>query len=177
MSYRVGETGPAGGFIFFVDQDGTFADFDYLEAAPAGWNGAGSDPQLELCLATGPRDADLATWGAQALGAGASNTATLQADGCGGAVGSVSALEIVVDGVTYADWYVPSIAELVLMVETARRWGAVPFVLSGNYASSSLSEPTRFFTYALNNRSGGSAPIGEAELHVRPVRRFSEPSP
>jgi hypothetical protein len=54
--YAIGDIGPAGGLIFYVDTDEQFADWDYLEAAPAStewtekdwgtWSGMG-DPESD----------------------------------------------------------------------------------------------------------------------------------
>jgi hypothetical protein len=41
--YAIGDTGPAGGMIFYIDEDDEF-DWTYLESAPAGWYDTDSDP-------------------------------------------------------------------------------------------------------------------------------------
>jgi len=173
MTYAVGDTGPSGGFIFFVDSDGSFADFDYLEAAPAGWSGTATDPQVDLCAALDPRPEVLTEWSAHALGAGASNTATLAADGCAGSVAAVRDLEIVVAGATYDDWYVPSIGELLLMIETARAFGAGSFSVQ-SYMSSTFSGTTTYRSYDPSNLSTGQTGNSDSPRLLRPVRRFSE---
>ena len=64
-TYKVGDIGPGGGYIFFVDYHDVYDGINYLEVAPAGWardlnvpnydeekyfpNGVFNDPLLEWC--------------------------------------------------------------------------------------------------------------------------------
>lgn len=43
VSYNIGDTGPAGGLIFYVDLDDTYPGWKYLEAAPVNWEDDDSD--------------------------------------------------------------------------------------------------------------------------------------
>ena len=45
--YNIGDIGPEGGFIFFVDELDEYNNWDYLEAAPYGWYDYDNDPYLE----------------------------------------------------------------------------------------------------------------------------------
>jgi len=179
MTYRVGDIGPAGGFIFFVDTAGEFADFDYLEAAPAGWSGGG-DPQLPLCDDAAARATSRSAWAAHALGAGQENTAALVDEGCGTdgtAVGAAVALSLDVGGATYADWYVPSLAELHLLVREARARGAGGFEVTfeRRFVTSTLGEAATVITF--QPVRGETAQRSQTEgIFLRPVRRFSEPT-
>jgi len=183
MTYRVGDTGPAGGFIFFVDTAGEFADFDYLEAAPAGWSGGG-DPELPLCENSDPRATSRSAWAAHALGAGQENTVGLVVEGCGTsgtAIGAAVALSLDVGGATYADWYVPSLTELQLLVREARARGAggfeVPF--ERRFVTSTLIEDNNGGSrvIAFQPVRGDTSQQSQTDGHfLRPVRRFSEPT-
>ena len=104
ITYEVGSEGPAGGLIFYVDDDDFYDDFDYLEAAPADWSGGG-DPEL-----TWQVDAENVTNTDQARGSGADNTEEIisQSDDLTPAATAADMLEI--NG--YDDWFLPSQTEL-----------------------------------------------------------------
>ncbi|HET7630450.1 MAG TPA: hypothetical protein VFK03_03685, partial [Candidatus Saccharimonadales bacterium] len=47
IGYSIGDIGPAGGTVFYIDSDNSYAAFDYMEIAPASWNG-GSEPSAQF---------------------------------------------------------------------------------------------------------------------------------
>ena len=47
--YEIGDSGPAGGKIFYIDADDNF-DWTYLEAAPPGWDTEDSDENSETTV-------------------------------------------------------------------------------------------------------------------------------
>jgi hypothetical protein len=108
-TYNVGDTGPGGGIVFYVHQNGTFASIGsdcgssckYLEAAPADLEGKFewcSDTESELNVSSTTR----------AIGAGMANTTSADA------VCTSGAIQIAADysnnGKT--DWHLPSKYEL-----------------------------------------------------------------
>lgn len=180
LTYRVGDTGPAGGLIFFVDTYGEFEDFDYLEAAPAFWDASSpseADPSLPLCTANTARPAELSSSAASALGAGLENTRILLEGDCaapGTLLGRATGLSIVNDGVVYDDWYLPSLGELTLLMTEFTLRGEPSRLPGGNYASSSFFSTTDFFIW-LAGRPRTTANQASA-WSARPVRQFSEPT-
>lgn len=101
-TYKVGDTGPAGGAVFYVDATGMHG----LEVAP-----------------TDQGDENGAEWGCDgtdiganrtAMGTGAQNTADMQAAGCTSVDGNTLAVDLVtsysLNG--YEDWFLPSKDEL-----------------------------------------------------------------
>lgn len=101
--YAVGDTGPAGGIIFY-DKGATSNGWRYLEAAPSDqnsgtvwWTSSYSD----------------AVANDQSIGAGKTNTtAIIGTNGTGSYAASIAA-SYSLNG--YADWFLPSLEELALM--------------------------------------------------------------
>ncbi len=106
--YELGGTGPAGGFIFFVDSSGQHG----LEAAP-------EDQGTGIRWHNGT-DTDTEAHG-DGVGAGEMNTMLIIAnqgsDSDSYAAGLCANLVIYYAGVYYGDWYLPSEEELNLMWE------------------------------------------------------------
>jgi hypothetical protein len=110
-TYNVGDTGPGGGIVFYVHQNGTFASTGsdcgssckYLEAAPSDFIGGGVDV-FEWCSDTESKFGVSAT----EIGTGMANTTSADA------VCTSGAIQIAADysnnGKT--DWHLPSIIEL-----------------------------------------------------------------
>jgi hypothetical protein len=118
-TYNVGDTGPGGGIVFYVHQNGTFASTGsdcgssckYLEAAPSDFIGGGVDV-FEWCSDTESKFGVSAT----EIGTGMANTTSADA------VCTSGAIQIAADysnnGKT--DWHLPSIIELTELCKYAR---------------------------------------------------------
>lgn len=123
-AYTVGETGPAGGTIIYVDSAGDHAGWDYMEAAPS---------YTEWPMDQYAWGAHTQTTGATgtAVGTGASNTATIVAwlnantdDTYGDVTSKTDRAAYLCDtltvnngGNTYSEWFLPSRDELRLMFD------------------------------------------------------------
>jgi len=146
--YSVGARGPAGGYIFYDDEDDGVDDipgYRYLEAAPYGWHNGGEDPRIQWG-AVGYVVTPSTT--ATGVGTGKTNTENIVSyhDSLGslypekgnyytnpkayyqGNDGSVAAKEcaeytVTVDGTTYDDWFLPSKDELILMFKNLKLQG------------------------------------------------------
>ena len=116
IDFDVGQTGPAGGVIFFADDGGDY-DFNYLEAAPKDAESEGDNSTIHL-WASGYGDAFFIQANDSAIGSGEENTATIVAgledDEQSGRAAQVAA-DFEVGG--YDDWFLPSRDELELMYE------------------------------------------------------------
>ena len=115
--FAVGELGPAGGFIFFVDEDNDY-EFDFLEAAP---EDAERDGEGIFQWASGFDESFYIGANGSQIGSGEQNTATIVGalDGdeqTNRAAQVADAYEF--DG--YDDWFLPSEQELELMYETLK---------------------------------------------------------
>ncbi len=108
--YAIGDVGPAGGWIFYVDENDDF-DWTYLEAAP---EDAASIEWLsvnEWLNGESVEDGETQT----GIGFGAHNTdRILHYKGVRDAPAAefCDELEIVHEGTTYSDWFLPSLDEL-----------------------------------------------------------------
>lgn len=104
ITFEVGSEGPAGGLIFYVDDDDFYDDFDYLEAAPADWAG-GADPELRW--QDNPENVQN-TDGAR--GSGRENTDEIISQSSGTTPAATAADTLEING--YSDWFLPSQTEL-----------------------------------------------------------------
>jgi hypothetical protein len=161
--YAIGDIGPAGGFIFYIDELGAFP-WTYLEAAPAitewsgiPWGGYG----IVGLASTFP-----------GIGEGADNTNTIINALGVNAEGTAAKLCADLDINGYSDWFLPSIDELVLMNQNLHPLNG-GFVDMSSYWSSSA--------YSYNDPSsahvqvfGGSSTLGSKDTgnHVRAARSF-----
>ncbi|MBN1649230.1 MAG: DUF1566 domain-containing protein [Spirochaetales bacterium] len=168
--YGIGETGPAGGIIFYVDTVDTYPGWDYLEAAPNSWNGGALNPEYE--------------WGGygysvggtlQEIGSGAANTAAIVA--AYGAIEPYNGLSNYAARVCdqlnfggYDDWFLPSWGELYLMYDNLYSSGLGGFT-SFAYWSSSEVDSGDAWLQGFGSGSPGSDSKYVYQV-VRPVRAF-----
>jgi hypothetical protein len=165
--YKVGETGPGGGWIFFVDAKNEFPTFDYLEAAPADIVGT-----YLWCSDTTHTIPSLAGAPAKAIGRGAGNTKDMLAICTFGAANA--AATYIKNG--KSDWFLPSIDELKLMYDNLRKLGTFSthgFEVGEHWSSSEAYESgamVQNFDDRYLSSTGGS--LKSARLFVRPIRSF-----
>lgn len=122
MKFAVGEEGPSGGLIFWVN-DSDHALPRALEAAPRGWytgsrpwgGEEGDDCQMIWCLDT--ENLDEIHMNGTAIGAGPSNHAQFDDFGCG-CVPSLQIYSLMGD-----EWLLPTLDELRLMYENLHTKG------------------------------------------------------
>ncbi len=161
VSYAVGDTGPAGGIIFYVDSSGDF-DWTYLEAAPADWHSSNEDPESDWGTV-----GTLSGASGRDVGMGLENTRKiLEADPEGALAVLISTLEI--SG--FSDWFIPSQGELNLMYNQLFRRGLGELARS-NYWSSTESNDERAFSQNFAT-AGPIASMKSREVLVRPIRAF-----
>jgi len=161
--YMIGDTGPAGGWVFYVDADGRHG----LEAAP-------TDQSTGIRWGDGS-NSDTEAHG-DGLGAGEMNTMLIIAnqgsDSTTYAGGIAANLVITSAGVDYGDWYLPSKFELNLMYlnigpGSSNVGGFASFV----YWSSSEFNGVNAREQSFINGAQGPSSKGNA-LRVRAVRAF-----
>ena len=130
----VGVQGPGGGTVFYVDTEGRYSDFDYLEVAPADasspleWSTATAHCGL---LADADCQSEFVTTSGEALnyvaiGTGRAATATIVARHDAGGVARVAYAAGVADAYTTptaSDWFLPSKDELTEVCKYARNTG------------------------------------------------------
>ena len=189
-SYEVGDTGPAGGLIFYDDEsgydfdgngtiestekdlldgsnDGTLSGDRYLEAAPYGWYDGNADP--------------LNPWGGQgtsvtstgeAIGMGEANTDRIVSTFGSGVYAAKACYDhsVVVNETTYDDWFLPSLDALSVMYSELHANSLGGFTAYHYWSSSELSSNDAKSWSFLNNNF--SLYEKNNNFRIRPVRSF-----
>jgi hypothetical protein len=178
----VGETGPGGGVVFYVQAaGGTFtcgatltSTCRYLEAAPANWlTGTIGDPLRTWATdneaGVGIGNQATAVTGARgtAIGSGYKNSLAVVAQTGNAAATSAAVLSRAYEGNSKTDWYLPTKNELnELFLERARVG-----ITTGDYWSSSESNDDTSWLQRFTDGSTVVPAKGDLAF-VRPVRAF-----
>jgi hypothetical protein len=184
-TYVVGETGPGGGIIFYYAEAGFSCGptrsltCKYLEAAPSGWNGGGSDPTrrwanvtYEMTTVNNPSSPQTAT--ATAIGWGYRNTRAiiLQGNTDSGTIAAALAdsHSVTVGGVLVDDWYLPSNDELTAIYDNGAIVGGL-FQGFDWYWSSTEASGGSALMQMMDRFNAGGDDKSSPRL-VRPIRAF-----
>jgi hypothetical protein len=155
---QVGDVGPAGGKIFYVDSQGLWA----LEGSPDNLN---PNPygQYWACVSRQTQVGGTS----MGIGTGDLNTQKIMATGCATAGSAVALADsYVLNG--YSDWFLPSKDELNQLYTNRAVVGGFS---TQSYWSSSEFSSTRIWMTAFNN--GGNWDNGkDGADRIRPVRAF-----
>jgi hypothetical protein len=151
VACKVGNTGPGGGLVYFVDEQQPSRYNRYFEIAPPSWNGGTSDPVLTVDeaynkVSEGVRE-----------GSGAVTRSPRNSD-------------------ADVDWRVPKLSELEQIYKSPNKGG----ITGGEYLSStraSLQDPTfYFFNFTTGQtRVTSLANWRDEKALVRPIRRGPSP--
>jgi hypothetical protein len=161
-AYKVGDTGPAGGIVFYA-KDNNSGGWQYLEAAPAEteWKAQGFS-SAEVFRRYKPDD--------RRLGAGKENTRKFmtffEQEGGGFTTAMWLCDNLVING--FNDWYLPSSGELICMHTVLYKQGLGGFNIMW-YLSSTAANG---INTAVNFASGKEADRSGGEVGVRAVRQF-----
>ena len=194
-TYKIGDTGPGGGLIFFVDYNDEYATYDYLEAAPTDAVYASSATSgvwatsVTQCGAVAPQATScqndtIYTETAVALatirglhrglfGGKAATAAIVARHDAGSAAKNTYAAGVADDYVANgkSDWWLPSKDEIAMMQSNLGNKGVGGFT-SLNYWSSSEGDSyaawTQDFSYGLQGYNNKET----TRFYVRPVRAF-----
>lgn len=153
-TYAVGDAGPGGGIIYYVDNAGfncgaghtatgspTGGKCNYLEVAPSGWN-TGSDP-AKLWAVTdtnvpGITDESSFNNSSTGIGLGYQNSLAIVAQGNDATTAAGAARAYA--GGSKNDWYLPTTAELNLLCQWGR--GISPSVTTACTGGAGINSPT-----------------------------------
>ncbi len=188
FSYSVGDVGPAGGIIFFVDENDEHPGFDYLELSPVdlqvdrpwGCQGDGYAP-LDF-----PNPYSIGTADMSALGDGAPATAMIVA-GCDEtphAAQYADSVWVVENGAFFDDWFLPAKDEFSTLRDAlagdATVWDSLGFVAPIPQPPYTHWTATEWFdTGSAQTWSGQYSnffgALGKSlSYKVRPMRAFAE---
>ncbi|GHT93226.1 hypothetical protein FACS1894140_6200 [Spirochaetia bacterium] len=156
--YDIGDTGPAGGIIFYTNGTG---DWKYLEAA--------TTDITELKWASPDYATGYISGTFAAIGKGKENTDRILT------VDAAAPAALACDEYSFGgfnDWFLPSYEELTEMFTHKEKIGG--FAPSTNYLSSQENNSSSTMAYCKNFSTGaqGQFPKGAIGGMVRPVRRF-----
>jgi hypothetical protein len=158
--YKVGDRGPGGGFIFFVDYYDQYRGFTYLEAAPT------DIADIYWCNNTDTSIPATGGWAGNAVGKGKANTiAMLEVCTAGAAKEADSYLTS-----TKSDWFLPSFGEAKLMYDNLIEAGVGGFSGGDYWSSTEVGEGNAWFqSFYTGNRNFTNT---WQTLPVRAVRAF-----
>ena len=163
-TYKIGDTGPGGGIIFFVDYNDIYPTFNYLEAAPTSCESASetwSSANTDVTAARG--------WAARAVGAGQANTAAIKAVFTADNSGNNAAyFATSCSAGGKSDWFLGSLGEMKLMYDNLQGVGG--FVEGGYWSSTEFVTSSAWAQFFTNG--GQSSRLKSLTSSVRPVRAF-----
>jgi hypothetical protein len=177
FTYKVGDTGPGGGIIFFVDRYDEYAGFTYLEVAPVGshvertWSSGFFDDITETS-----NFVDAPNAYRRGLGGGFQNTAEIVAVATSDSTSENAAKYC--DSLTLggqSDWYLPSISELKLAFETLyfEFFSSTAMNEYGPqwlWSSTQLEDDSAWVIFGSSRTANTKSELA----YVVPVRRFSD---
>ncbi|MFW6312757.1 MAG: hypothetical protein ACOC2N_02615 [Spirochaetota bacterium] len=163
-SYSIGDRGPGGGWIFYVDTEDEF-DWTYLEAAP-------SDASESVVWSNVANYFGLGVLSG-AIGRGESNTELIvEQDGHEESAAQV-ALDYEAGG--FSDWFLPSNEELLAMRDNLHQIGVGGFSDAGYWSSMEMGTSTpnsgRFVDFS-SFTSSWSSIVKTESRRVRAARKF-----
>lgn len=167
FAYKVGDTGPGGGIIFFVDRYDEYSGFTYLEVAPVG-------TEVQRSWATNinsNQNTVVSGADSKALGGGYQNTLDIVAQT--GNVAATCAAAYCADLTSggQSDWYLPSLAEIKMVFKVVYLDLGVGGFASDIYWSSSENDASNAW-YQFFNLGNQDSLSKSYTTYVRPVRRF-----
>lgn len=170
FAYKVGDTGPGGGVIFFVDRFNEYSNFTYLEVAP-------SSTEVARTWATNVNSnqtTSVSGSDSRGLGGGHQNTIDIVAQS--GNVAATCAAAYCADLVSggQPDWYLPSLAELLLIYRVVHLdLNAGGFLNSTYWTSTEFpSSPDGAATVGFLTGSPSINAPKNTSNRVRAIRRF-----
>ena len=170
----VGNTGPGGGKVFYVQTATAAAPWRYLEAAPNTWSGGVADPTIAWCSSTSTHLKLLTTGVApenrfdpstgNAIGTGFRNTKMM----LGGCTFGAANMAAGYNGGGKSDWFLPSISELDTLKNLKAEVGGF---VANNYLSSSGYDASQAWRVDFDSGNQGGMNKGTPS-YVRPIRAF-----
>ena len=166
----LGLRGPGGGIVFMTPSTPGNTSGLFYEAAPTTWSSSVHDPSAVWCDYTNyPLGVTSNRVGRGAMD-GAAKTTVMLGVCTSGAANLADSYGTTVNGVQYADWFLPSKGELNQMY-IKQSTGVLRGFWSGYYWSSSEAEHREAWIQSFRNGDQGADGKDNA-YYVRPVRAF-----
>ena len=163
--YAVGDTGPAGGIVFYDKGYYSFG-WRYLEAAPSGWNGGAIDPKPAWgCWGTNINGAD-----AQSVGSGETNTNEILGTCLEDGIAAKICFDAIING--YDDWFLGSLDEMMLIASQSSTNWFNTLVVSGNYWTSTESSSSSAILLGISSTQNSAQNKNSTSNKIRPIRGF-----
>jgi hypothetical protein len=160
--YAIGDTGPAGGIIFYVNTDQVFGDdWKYLEAAPA------DIAETKAWASSSFKGDNIPGTETVAIGSGKTNTATILAEDS--LAPAAKACADYGNGTAFDDWFLPSCDELDAMY---LKKGFIGGFSGDVYWSSSQNNYYSAWVQQFSNGEKSKDKRKEYTYNVRAVRAF-----
>ncbi len=160
FDYKVGDLGPAGGYIFYVDTEDRFEDFTYLEAAPS--------DLATTYIWSDVTDSFVGT--ERGLGKGKANTLAIIAQSPEADTAAKACANLAVED--FEDYFLPSMSELNKMYQNLRMEDLGGFA-TDNYWSSSEFEDKSGIAWGQYFYYGVQASLNKGDTnYVRCARAF-----
>jgi uncharacterized repeat protein (TIGR02543 family) len=161
--YEIGDTGPAGGLIFYK-KEAVSDNWQYLEAAPA---------STEVSAAWGANGTEIGGT-QQEIGTGKANTALIVTalDNLG-ETGKAAQIcdELNVNG--FDDWFLPSVGELALIRNNLYTAGLGGFDVNSRFSSTEDGASSAYvYLFDLNQSDSYSHKNPSTQCKVRAIRQF-----
>ncbi len=166
---KIDALGPGGGWIFFVDYNDQYSDFNYLEVAPTnvnvdgdGWCGDGGS----IYSAATPHN----PWSARGVGMGRVNTGVMLSSCSSGAANDVNSYST--PTTVLGGWFLPSLGELKLLYESGV---SDVFENYGTFWSSTEYSDIYAFTFSAVEQGAGFQIRNSPKYYMsnlRAIRRF-----
>ena len=166
FTYKIGDQGPGGGYIFFVDKEDQYPTFTYLEVSPTDITSLGSE--VPWCDVLTSSIAGASGWNANAVGRGQTNTTAMLGICTSGAANTADSYSSL-NGTN--DWFLPSEGELMLMYTNLRQAGVGGFdSIIGYWSSTEFDDNLALSQYFVDGRQYFN--FKYTTFAVRAVRAF-----
>jgi endogenous inhibitor of DNA gyrase (YacG/DUF329 family) len=168
--YNIGDTGPAGGFIFYINPKYENEGWRYFEAAPGDLTGDNSDCRIQWQIKLKRYDRKFVVMGATqtAIGTGKANTQKIVDILGDGYYAAKLCYSMTLNG--YSDWFLPSKDELNLIYENLYLKGTGSFEPDVYWSSSGDDANDAWYQYFDNGNQYDNSKHGIRR--VRAVRAF-----
>ncbi len=164
--YAVGDTGPAGGIVFYDKGYYSFG-WRYLEVAPSGWNGGAVDPKpMWGCWGTALNGAD-----GTSIGSGEQNTTDIVTACLTDGIAAKICNDAVING--YDDWFLGAHYELYeLFIQYGSTWFSSLGITPSSYWTSSELDLNTAVSLVSTTGTSGNVQKNLITRSIRPIRAF-----